>query len=257
MIDEDGESLHEAVSRLRAAFEASFVREMLPGVVHNFANPLNGIMGRSSLVRRRMEAHMKKISRGMEVSLDPAAGMMKDIEIISGVTDRLSEMLHVLSEKHQAVNDKTEQKTNLSKHLSLEARFFEFDLDFKHNVKKTLKLDENLPDVMGCPTDFSLALSAMMRHVVRATTGNSSREIFMATGCEGGFVRMEVAFRGDGDSGVQDCSFEGTGEVDEDTPEFALGAFLLAAKYAARARIVTEKGWVRFLVDIPCPKTGN
>jgi len=60
---------------------------------------------------------------------------------------------------------------------------------------KTLKLDENLPDVMGCPTDFSLALSAMMRHVVRATTGNSSREIFMATGCEGGFVRMEVAFR--------------------------------------------------------------
>jgi len=99
MIDEDGESLHEVVSRLRAAFEASFVREMLPGVVHNFANPLNGIMGRSSLVQRRMEAHMKRFRGGWKCRLDPAAGMMKDIEIISGVTDRLSEMLHVLSEK--------------------------------------------------------------------------------------------------------------------------------------------------------------
>ncbi|MBP8984741.1 MAG: HAMP domain-containing histidine kinase [Syntrophobacterales bacterium] len=254
MRDEDGEFLQEVVRKLRAAFEASFVREMMPGVVHNFANPLNGIMGRSSLVQRRMETHIKRMSRGVEVSLESAAGMMKDIEIISGVTDRLTEMLHVLSEKHQAVNDMTEQRINLSKLLSLEARFFEFDLDFKHNIKRTLKLEEEIPDVMGCPADLSLCLSAIMRHVVRETDGQPVREVFLSTGCEGGFVTMEVAFRCEGDAGMHKYLLDGVDAIYKDVPDISLGFFLLTRKYGAQVRVVTADGWVRYLIGIPCPE---
>ena len=43
-------------------FQSTFIRELLPGVLHNFANPLNGIMGRSKLLQRRIDAVVKKMS---------------------------------------------------------------------------------------------------------------------------------------------------------------------------------------------------
>ena len=43
-------------------FTSTFIRELIPGVLHNFANPLNGIMGRSKLLQRRIDDTVKKIN---------------------------------------------------------------------------------------------------------------------------------------------------------------------------------------------------
>ena len=42
-------------------FVATFLDELMPGIFHNFANPLNGIMGRSKLMQRRLENFVRKI----------------------------------------------------------------------------------------------------------------------------------------------------------------------------------------------------
>ena len=44
---------------LEKEFLATFLKELMPGILHNFANPLNGIMGRSKLLQRRIDAFSK------------------------------------------------------------------------------------------------------------------------------------------------------------------------------------------------------
>jgi hypothetical protein len=46
---------------LEKKFVATFLDELIPGIFHNFANPLNGIMGRSKLMQRRLDDFVKKM----------------------------------------------------------------------------------------------------------------------------------------------------------------------------------------------------
>jgi len=48
-------------THLEKKFVATFLDELIPGIFHNFANPLNGIMGRSKLMQRRLDDFVKKM----------------------------------------------------------------------------------------------------------------------------------------------------------------------------------------------------
>ena len=48
-------------THLEKKFVETFLDELLPGIFHNFANPLNGIMGRSKLMQRRLDDFVKKL----------------------------------------------------------------------------------------------------------------------------------------------------------------------------------------------------
>jgi len=122
-------------------FESTFARELIPGILHNFANPLNGIMGRSKLLQRRVEDNIKKT-----VEHFPEAGkrfvedygkITKDVELMISEADRLIEMFRSVSGKFYAIGDTTVQKLNLSEMVENEMKFSDFYLDFKHQVKKT------------------------------------------------------------------------------------------------------------------------
>jgi len=51
----------EIYQALEDDFSETFIRELMPGILHNFANPLNGIMGRARLLQKRMEDLLQKI----------------------------------------------------------------------------------------------------------------------------------------------------------------------------------------------------
>lgn len=257
MGDRRGGSMPAASRRLREEFDSAFLEEIVPGLVHNFANPLNGIMGRSSLIQRRMDDRLRKIMAEPETraSLKYHEGMMNDIEILGREAERLSEMLYVVSDKFVAVTDTSEQSVNLSELLSLEMRFFEFHLDFKHNVKRTLRLDPDLPPVAGVPADFTLFFSAMVRHAIQSMEKSDSKELEVATGFENGLVRMEIGYSAASASErqVQVLIPEPVpGGGAEGGKEAFPGALLLMKRYQARIRVAQENGWVRHLIEIPC-----
>jgi len=69
----------EIYRTLEKEFAATFIKELIPGILHNFANPLNSIMGRSKLLLRRFEESAKKME---EMHPEAAAEMKEDLQRI-------------------------------------------------------------------------------------------------------------------------------------------------------------------------------
>ena len=77
----------DAYRFLEREFEGTFIEELIPGILHNFANPLNGIIGRTRLLQRRLEEAIRK-TREAYPDAERALGedhakLLKDIELIT------------------------------------------------------------------------------------------------------------------------------------------------------------------------------
>ncbi|MCX5827407.1 MAG: hypothetical protein NTV58_05315 [Deltaproteobacteria bacterium] len=88
---------------LEQAFVATFQHELIPGILHNFANPLNGIMGRAQILKKRIEDNLKKIHDqyphvASEFS-DIHKKILSDITSITTESDRFYNMFHDVSGK--------------------------------------------------------------------------------------------------------------------------------------------------------------
>jgi len=232
---------------LEKEFQNSFVEELVPGIVHNFANPLNGIMGRSKLLQRKLVDFIKRADLEKDASWEENnRKLVRDVDSISREADRLSVLLQTVMGKFCAVGDRTVQKVNLSELLENEMRFFDFYLDFKHTVKKTVQFDKELPDVKGTPADYSLALSTLIRYAAAAMKECPSRELIIATQYDGEQVCVKMESRGEGVSAYLKkllpsdvkgdlLSLETMGEVED----VLLCAFSLLRKWEATIDIKT------------------
>ena len=69
---------------LKKEFQDTFIEELVPGIVHNFANPLNGIMGRSRLLQRKLTEIMKKTDAEKDASyIEYNQKLVHDVESIA------------------------------------------------------------------------------------------------------------------------------------------------------------------------------
>jgi signal transduction histidine kinase len=240
---------------LRRQFYDAFVEEMMPGVIHNFANPLNGIMGRLRILERRIEEQAKGVREGIDPgaqSLRPRGTVASDVGLLNRESEKMSALLQRVAEKIIALNNTAVQQVSLADLLDLEMRFYEFHLDFKHEVKKSLNLDREIPQVTGSPADFTLVFSSLIRYAILAMSDSPDEEMAVSTGAREGFARVEIAYTGFGappgrDPGSDPAPAEGcpagTGDI--------LGALYLEKKYKARCQIERNDRWHRLLIDIP------
>ena len=187
----------EIRSVMEKAFKDTFIEDLMPGIVHNLANPLNGIMGRSRLLQRKLMDIMKKVDVEKNASYhEDNEKLVRDVDSIAHEADRLSDLLHTVMGKFYAIGDRTVQKVNLSELIELEMKFFDFYLDFKHRIKKTLQLDKELPEVKGSPADYSLAFSMLIRYATVAMKESVSKELYISTQFEDGHVCVKIQYRG-------------------------------------------------------------
>ncbi|MGZ3593547.1 MAG: hypothetical protein ACXWL9_07965 [Syntrophales bacterium] len=194
---QDDKKYRDIQNVLEKAFHGTFAEELVPGIVHNFANPLNGIMGRSRLLQRKLTDIIKKADIEEDASYqEDNKKLVRDVDSIAREADRLSVLLQTVMGKFCAIGDRTVQKVNLSELLELEMRFFDFYLEFKHSVKRTLQLDRELPDVRGTPADYSLAFSTLIRYATVAMKGSASKELHISTQIENGQACVKIQNRG-------------------------------------------------------------
>jgi signal transduction histidine kinase len=168
---------------LEKEFLATFMGELMPGVLHNFANPLNGIMGRAKLLQRRLEDSIKKMEARFPTFAQDfgAEKILKDVNTISSESDQFFNLFRDVADKFAVLNCREPASIDLSQLLGAELRFADFYLDFKHDVQKNIRLDVNLPVFPGTAADFSLAISMLFISAKERMKNSPRKEMFLET----------------------------------------------------------------------------
>src|SRR5512133_786 len=111
-------SRQEMIRKQVEGFDATLTTELIPGIIHNFANPLNGIMGRATLMQRRTAEQVRKIQDLYpEMPSETVAGLNKilqDADSIVRESDRFFSIFRDLTTKFSALVPREEEKINLS-----------------------------------------------------------------------------------------------------------------------------------------------
>lgn len=156
---------------LEKRFIATFLDELMPGIFHNFANPLNGIMGRSKLMQRRLEDFVRKIeTRYPEVEKESGADyrkLMSDINAINDASEEFFNMFRMATGKFYALGTREVGNINLSALIEAELGFADFYLEYKHKVKKEIHLDLGVPSITGKTAYYSIAFWMLIREAAQ------------------------------------------------------------------------------------------
>jgi signal transduction histidine kinase len=245
------------VSELKKEFEATVLQELFPGLLHNFANPLNGIMGRSKLLQKRAHDHFYKDQAADKADGPASAGVdkiIRDIDLIAGETDRLFGLFNDVAGKLYRLQDMSLQRINMSRLVEDEMAFFNFYLDFKHTVEKELNLERDLPDISGVPADYSLAVWTILRCSMNSMKTSPVKKLIVTTAHDDSHVY--VVFE---DTGVHDLSREASGSVvtGKSSGHHAGGSMLLSAlslleKNNAHVEHTGTEDRYRLRIRIPC-----
>lgn len=189
-----GTNLYEL---LKEAFVATFLDELIPGIFHNLANPLNGIMGRSKLMQRRMAQFVGKLEkRYPDIENEMGADYKKltsDIDAINTESERFYDMFRVSTAKFYAIDALGAEKLNLSALLDAEMAFADFYLEFKHNISKEVHLDRTVPDISGITAYHSLALWMLIRQAMMNIKDLSTEAFSLSTSHDHQWVVLKIA----------------------------------------------------------------
>jgi len=246
----------EIYGKLEKAFLSTLLAELIPGVVHNFANPLNGIMGRSKLLQRHLATSMQKLEAmypgfASEFAEDK---IIRDVNTIATEADRLFDIFRDFAGKISTLSSNEPEKIDLSRMIESEIRFADFYLDFKHDISKTFELDGNLPEIIGDASDYSLSISALINSARERMKNSPEKEIFISTSHDETHIHIILQ-----DTGVaisEECK-KILGDTDADIdvlPDAERGtglAILLLKHYGSRIRIDVENGRSAVSISIP------
>ena len=250
----------EIYRALEKDFTATFIEELIPGILHNFANPLNGIMGRSKLLQRRIEENVRKME---ERYPDAAAGMADelqrirtDIRAVSQESEYFFDMFKDVAGKFYALAAKNEDRINISQLLAAEMRFANFYLDFKHEIKKDVQWDKEIPDFKGNTADLSLAFWRIIRFAMTRALASRLKEFYIKTDHDNKYVSVFIKSSGDAMpatdlaalmENLNSDSLNMPGAVDQGV----LLSLLLFDKYQAKINVFSEENFSTISIGFP------
>lgn len=185
---------------LEKRFIATFLDELMPGIFHNFANPLNGIMGCLKLTQRRLEDFVRKIEiRYPEIEKETGADykkLMPDINAINDEAEKYFDMFRFATGKFYALDARNVVRLNLSVLIEAELGFADFYLDYKHNVKKEIHLDMGVPPITGITAYYSIAFWMLIREAAKNAQKRNEETLRIATTSDDECVIVSVSHIG-------------------------------------------------------------
>jgi hypothetical protein len=184
---------------LEKMFTSTFFDELIPGIFHNFANPLNGIMGRSKLLQRRLVDFAMKLEKNhpdvhKEISGD-CARLINDINAIDNESEKLFGLFRVSAGKFHAMGaDRDVEELNVSNLIENEMNFADFYLDFKHNTSKEIRLNKEVPCIPGVTAFFSMAFWTLIRHAMKKIENSNNGAFFIDTNYDDQFLWLRLNY---------------------------------------------------------------
>lgn len=198
--------VQDIYNRVTEDFKSTIITELIPGIIHNFANPLNGIIGRAQIMRRRIQQLVNRIEDSCPDALDHCGDLVerliRDVEIINDESERFHRMFEVVGAKFQYLLHSEEVIVPLSGLLKTELSFAENYLKFKHQVEKELRLDDDLPSVRTVPAFLSICIWAVLRIIMKDIEKTQDRKLKISTIKEGNRIGLRIHYpvvcQGDG-----------------------------------------------------------
>jgi signal transduction histidine kinase len=254
-------SRQEMIRKQVEEFDATLTTDLIPGIIHNFANPLNGIMGRATLMQRRTAEQVRKIQDLYpEMPSETVAGLNKilqDADSIVRESDRFFSIFRDLTTKFSALVPREEEKINLSQLISNEMRFADFYLDFKHEVNKTLLLDDKLPEIRGVYAVYSLCFASLLRRAMRVMKASPKKEFSVATGCSDSAVIItikdtgEPLISGEGGERQQEVLSPGAADGPDSADQELRAVVALLSDCGAQVQLRREGEVNSMVIEIP------
>lgn len=242
-------------------FTSTFIRELLPGVLHNFANPLNGIMGRSKLLQRRIDAAVKKLNDQYPETAaalqDEVQRIKNDIRSVNKESESFFEMFRDATGKFYALAAKGEDRINLSQMLAAEMRFANFYLEFKHEITKNVQLENDIPDITGVTAELSLVFWRLIRFAMARALNSEKKDFSLTTRHDNENIIVLMNYTGetvDEKVGKMVNEFLKDETSDLETTKLEKGVLLslsILKKYSARVQFSAESGLNTISVSIP------
>jgi hypothetical protein len=251
----------KAYAFLEKAFVATFLDELMPGIFHNFANPLNGIMGRSKLMQRRLVDFIEKMKErypDMEAEMgERCKKLLSDINSIADESENFYNLFRVSTGKFYAIGARDADRLNLSSLVEAEMGFADFYLDFKHNVKKEVRIDHEMPDISGITAFYSMAIGALIMRSKKNMTDGHDETFMIATDHDDQCVSVTINHIGGRLlQGWQEAWSDTIirGDKLQDVPDEQMDLFyalLLLKKSSAGVEIIHDEGTGMLTVRIP------
>jgi signal transduction histidine kinase len=245
---------------LKQHFLATMFDELMPGILHNFANPLNGIIGRSALLQKRLQGHIEEMtSLYPHVALefkDDYDKLIRDVTFINKDAETFSDLFWDVTNKFQGISEEGESEVSISQLLAAEMRFTNFFLNFKHDVRKELSFHEKDFVVKGSPADYSLCFFVLIYQAMKSLENAPTKEFFLSTERDHKYVIIRFRDTGEPVSSekmryINELTIEKGDNVPYEFRDGVYYAALLLQYYATRVSVLHGVNFNEVVVSIP------
>jgi hypothetical protein len=134
------------------ALDLAFMGSLLPGIIHNLATPLSGVLGATQLLEKRASTLEELFKQLDDVTESERAELTKqfdrnrtNVDILARNAKHLADLLQVLVQRINRGSCAAAEYYSFNDLLQNELRFLESNLTFKHKAKKQMTLAPDLP----------------------------------------------------------------------------------------------------------------
>jgi len=242
-----------------------YLVRVIEGIIHNLNGPLQILYIRSE----QLEQGLQKLRRALQ---------SEALSELEGLTPRMVERIKSIS---KSLDDLNAQLRYLTSDLIVERRSEIGDIEinqvikeclfllngnmfFKHEVKKTFRLDDALPVLRGRKTDFSIIILSLIQNAIEAMIDAQDKHLIVETFGRDNKVIIRVQDTGCGipeqdREHIYEAFFttkKGTGHEGKLDEHAGLGlslVSLLLEDYNGTIACESVPGKATFTVEIPCP----
>lgn len=170
-----------------------FIRT-LEGFVHNLNGPLQILWVRSEQLQQDI-GRLRQDLRGAHVTraTELADRMQQRIDSFLRGLDELNTSLSFLTKDLLGRQHAEMGEVKINEVVQDTLLLLDADMFFKHRVKKTLRLDENLPTFRGRYMDFCMIMLGLIQNASEAMVHTERKHLIVETSRQGGriFIRIQ------------------------------------------------------------------
>lgn len=248
--------------KLNQLFVEDILGKIIPGAIHNLANPLGGIIGRVQLMQARtsksfviIEVQHPELYK--ELTLDR---IKKDVSILAGEAEMMLSIFRSFEGKILALSVRGREMIDISKMIEAELKFADFYLDFKHEINKTVTFKDNLPVISGESAGYSLCISALINSARQRMQSMPEKELTVSVDYDDGDGYINIVFQDSGEEITNSCyKLSGGAGVLPEIKELPVAehglcyAFMLLKSYGFQIDVDARRG--RNIISLRMPYT--